>query len=268
MTQCPQCGKTVKTKRGLTKHLSGGAKYGGHDIALDQAVLLVAEASEVTVPAQNVEAPRPIDVPEHMKSGFFYRSLSHVVENKDLPKYQFERIIDFCLGIFIPRILEAQRQTAVHLVTQEFPLKKADNYQSTNMDYVLYQEAAGGGSGRWLFLELKTDPRSVRFDQNDIYNRLMESGRSMRELVDDVRAIQTRSSQPLKYEEHVERLAPFNRHLVEPIELLFMSPVHVEVPGAERTPETILFRDLQDLDLAEFDDEWDLFKAVAIPKLL
>ena len=266
--RCPKCGTLTKTARGLTRHLTGGAKYGGHDIPLDQAVLLVAEASEVSVPAQNVETPRPIDVPEHMKSGFFYRSLSHVVENKDLPKYQFERIIDFCLGIFIPRILEAQRQTAVQLVTQEFPLKKPDNYQSTNMDYVLYQEAAGGSSGRWLFLELKTDPRSVRFDQNDIYNRLMESGRSMRELVQEIREIQAQSSQPEKYEEPLERLAPYDSHLEEPIELLFMSPVPVHVPGAEKEPEVILFRNLQDLDLTEFDDEWDLFKALAIPQLL
>jgi hypothetical protein len=140
--RCPLCGKEAKTARGLTKHLMGGERYGGHELPEPDAVARVAEAAsaprvpEVEPQELTTIAIQQQPTPEE-RSGFVYAALHRLVANKDLPKYQFERIIDGFLGMFLADIVEhLQDSQRVDLVAQEFPLKKPGSYQSTNMDYI------------------------------------------------------------------------------------------------------------------------------------
>lgn len=111
--QCPLCGKQAKTARGLIKHLIGGARYGGHELDEKSALVQGTTVSEVELPDEDskVDASAKVttstEVPASTKAGFLYVALTRVVGNKDLPRYQFERVIDAFLASFLPGILES-----------------------------------------------------------------------------------------------------------------------------------------------------------------
>jgi hypothetical protein len=266
--RCPLCGKDAKTARGLTKHLMGGQRYGGHDLPEVDALQRVAEAAGAPT-APNVEphelSPIVVDggpSPER-RSGFVYAALSRLVANKDLPKYQFERIIDGFLGMFLADIVEevdgAQR---VDLVGQEFPLKKPGSFQSTNMDYVLFRHDEEGREGAWIMLELKTDPRSLRGVQDQIYADILDTA-AMGPLLEDARAIAARSSQSAKYQ---ALLARFERYpLDRPIEVMYLAPERHELQGYEGRFTSLTFADLEHVEVDDYAGEWGVFKELVLP---
>jgi hypothetical protein len=122
--QCPLCGKVTKTERGLTKHLTGGRRYGGHELMPTEAIRRAADAAAVELPADptggELAADALVDLPPEVKAGFLFQALARLVDNKDLPKYQFERAIDGFLGAFLPGILESVVGGDVTLVAQSF----------------------------------------------------------------------------------------------------------------------------------------------------
>ena len=268
--QCPLCGKEAKTARGLTKHLTGGERYGGHELSEPEALTRVAEAA--SAPAVADVDPQELTTiaveqkpnPEQ-RSGFVYAALRRLVANKDLPKYQFERIIDGFLGIFLADIVEDhQKAERIDLVAQELPLKTPGSFQSTNMDYVLYRHDEEGRDGAWIFLELKTDPRSVRGVQDQIYADILDRA-SMPELIDDVRAIATRSSQRTKYEALLARFEGYP--LDKEIEVMYLSPEPHELPGYVGRFTSLTFKDLDQIDVDDYAGEWGVFKELVLPAL-
>lgn len=267
---CPKCGKVAKTKQGLAKHLRGTTHYGGHNVSAEEAIRLVAQLSASPPDIVSETPPRAMAVIEKRISiedqeDFFFACLTHVVDNKGLPKYQFERVIDFCLGPFLPHILCQLYRAEVHLVTQEFPLKKPGSFQSTNMDYVLFRS---GDKPAWVFLELKTDSRSVSQDQMATYSSLIVGGIQMTHLVEDLRQIQIHSSQPTKYAAHLGRIDSYKDELSAPIELVYLAPVRQELPISPHLYKSLTFDDLSKIDLEKYDEQWDLFKNLALPVLV
>ena len=71
--------------------------------------------------------------------GFLESAMMHVVNNKQLPKYSFERSVDAFLGVFLPEIVSQLWHPSMEaeLVAQEFPLEKDEGNKSTNVDYLL-----------------------------------------------------------------------------------------------------------------------------------
>ena len=202
------CGKEAKTRRGLTKHLTGQRRYGGHELEPAESVRRVAEAAAVPIEAPVLAAPpaTPLDLPPELRAGFLFQVLERLVDNKDLPKYQFERAIDGFLSAFLPSIVESVTGGDVALVAQEFPLKKPGSNQSTNMDYVLFRDGANTSDRAWVFVELKTDPRSLNEQQEAIYATRLNPPAVMADLVDDVRQIRSASQVTAKYDELLGRL--------------------------------------------------------------
>lgn len=262
------CGKEAKTSRGLTKHLMGGSKYGGHDLSETDAVTGVAQAGSAPKlaeiePQDLTQIAVSQELTPERRAGFVYAALRRLVANKDLPKYQFERIIDGFLGMFLAEIVEDhQAAQRVDLVAQELPLKKPGSFQSTNMDYVLFRYDQGQRDGAWIFLELKTDSRSVRAVQDHIYADILDTA-SMPALIDDVRAIAARSSQAAKYEALLARFEgyPLDRE----IEVMYLSPDPHELPGYEGRFTSLTFRDLDRIEVDDYAGEWGVFKELVLP---
>lgn len=267
--RCPLCSKEAKTSQGLTKHLMGGVRYGGHELNKADALQQVVRAAHVSGPpagAPPVKLPNiahDSSVPDRVKSGFLYSALARVVDNKDLPKYQFERVIDAFLGSFLPDIVAAVDGGSIELVAQEFPLKKPDSFQSTNMDYVLFRHDDPKREGAWIFLELKTDPRSLRVVQDAIYTRILDRDTTMTSLIEDVRAISGRSSQPAKYHELLGRFEGYR--LDRPLEVMYLAPARHELPGYDGVFRSITFADLRQIELEDFAGEWGVFKELVLP---
>ena len=280
--QCPMCGKETKTGRGLAKHLTGGRRYGGHEVDDSEAVRIVAEQGNV--PSTHLIAePQPTlaverqDLPPEVQAGFLYGALARIVDNKDLPKYQFERVIDAFLGSFLPGIMEWAFGGSVSLVAQELPIKKVSNNQSTNMDYVLYRHDDSTRPGSWIFVELKTDASSVESSQALIYAQRVV-GRTMADLLNDVRTIRAVSVKRMKYTELLGRFDGYP--LDRDIEVVYLSPLRhtasqllpVTTPTAtvaafEGVLRSITFHDLEQVELADYAGEWDLFQELVLPKL-
>lgn len=266
--RCPLCEKEAKTARGLTKHLMGGERYGGHELSEPEALARVAEAASVP----RVPEVEPQDLPTiaveqrpapEQRAGFVYAALHRLVANKDLPKYQFERIIDGFLGMFLADIVKhVQDADHVELVAQEFPLKKPGSFQSTNMDYVLFRHDEHDRAGAWVFLELKTDPRSVRSVQDQIYAGILDSA-TMPALMDDVRSITERSSQAAKYEVLHSRFDGFP--LDREIEVMYLAPDKHHLPGYEGRFTSLTFADLDAVVVDDYAGEWGVFKELVLP---
>jgi hypothetical protein len=122
--------------------------------------------------------------------------ITRLQRNRHFPKYQFERSIDGFLSLFIEEYLSMLYRTAVKYIAAEFPIKKGDNNQSTNVDYMLFRH---GPSPAWLLVELKTDKNSVRDDQLKAYNDFKDF--QMRILLRQIRDnIMPKSRQKKKYQ--------------------------------------------------------------------
>lgn len=77
--------------------------------------------------------------------------------------------------MFLADIVESHQKAHVDLLAQELPLKKPGSFQSTTMDYILFRHDEQGRDGAWIFLELKTDSRSVRGVQDQIYADILDT---------------------------------------------------------------------------------------------
>lgn len=273
MIKCSLCEKEAKTQRGLAKHLSGTKPYGGHELSLVEAAEAAAKAAGAEVKSTPApEPPRAIErtsgeVEPQVAEAFFNVCLAHVVENKSLPKYQFERIIDFCLGPFLPKIMSEIDGAQVDLVTQEFPIKKPHDNRSTNIDYVLFRHEGGPRPSGWIFLELKTDVRSISHEQAGIYRELLERRSDMTELHRELNEIRTASSQSWKYDEHIERLEDYGASLALPLELIYLAPSAYELDLPAARYRSLTFNDLRECDLPAYEEEWSAFKELALTEL-
>lgn len=273
MPSCPYCGLAAKTQRGLAKHLSGTAQYGGHDVPIEDAAQLaagaaVAEPSAPTVPLAHDEA----DIPRGTASlpalsaaaelDYLTEVFSRLITYKAFPKYQFERRIDAFLSGFLPEVLERLLGGSVSDVVPEFPLKKPGTNMSTNVDHVLYQRN-DAGPDRWLFFELKTDMASVSNSQLLTYSHY--AGLGMRRLMQDVLQIQGASQHSVKYAKLLARFSDLD--LDSPFTVVYLSPVRVS--GVEQSDAfmSLTFEDMRSLDLARHSEVWALFKNIVLPAL-
>jgi len=178
-----------------------------------------------------------------------FRSLAN---DKALPKFQFERRIDAILRVFLPELLSKRFGGEVVVVVPEFPLKKADSNQSTNVDYLMFRKAPVPSEERWLFLELKTDSGSIRPEQLATYRAAMAKG--MRRLVAEIQPIADASVARRKYAVLQSRLDGYP--LDRPLELIVLAPRREDVVDTDARTHFLTFQDLADLHVEHFQEEW------------
>lgn len=154
------------------------------------------------------------------------------------PKYALERRIDIFLSPYLAEYLTERLGTDVRLVAPEFPLKHGDTRHTVNADYLFLAKKIR----TWIFLELKTDPRSVGDDQREIYRCVSARGPDddvMARLVSDLRKVRDGSKLARKYDRVLARVAP----LVQPRDRVLLGYLSPRCP--EDLPD--LFFPIRDL---------------------
>lgn len=101
--------------------------------------------------------------------------LEHIVESRSVPKLQVERAIGPILGFFIEDVAAALLgvdRSNIVLLAPEFPLKKDENRQSNNVDWLIYKKGTTESIDDEIILfELKTEDSSFNEDQLDLYRK-------------------------------------------------------------------------------------------------
>lgn len=138
-----------------------------------------------------------------MNKGFLSHLMAHLLEGSQIPKVQVERSVGPVLGFFLAEVLTATLKDdgalsgRYRMLCPEFPLAKGNSLQSTNIDFLLYNEDRQA----LVFLELKTAGSSFSPDQAVIYleNKLKVLDHSAAYLVHDLERIKASSTEPQKY---------------------------------------------------------------------
>lgn len=145
----------------------------------------------------------------HMQETFINSLMTHIMDGVMIPKVQVERAVGPILSMFLADVLtetlrdDAELSGEIQMCCPEFPLKKAENLQSTNVDWLMINPQRQ----QLLLVELKTSDTSVNIEQSDIYLakraaiRLQGGGF----LVDDLQQMRDASKESGKYQYILEK---------------------------------------------------------------
>ena len=200
---------------------------------------------------------------------FITQLMAHILEGVRIPKVQVERAVGPILGFFIADVLtktlkdDDELRGQYRMLSPEFPLlKKHGNLQSTNIDWLLYNETRK----ELVFLELKTARSSFSPEQAVIYleNKLKVLDKGAAFLVEDLEKIGAASSEQQKYE--------FVRRIIEErfpggssamaachsVKIIYLvpAPVRENSEHLKRIDKVLSFSELADEIEGPFADEW------------
>lgn len=153
-----------------------------------------------------------------MGNPFVEELMNHIMETRMIPKVQVERAVGPILNVFLADVLTAtfshdpNRAGKNVVICPEFPFKKPDNNQSTNIDWLMYNPE----QKELLFVELKTSDTSVNVQQTAFYRakqkEIREQGGAI--LIQDLEAIRDASSEYGKYQFIMEeKILPFKKDI-------------------------------------------------------
>lgn len=149
-----------------------------------------------------------------MQKKFIESLMDHIMEATMIPKAQVERAVGPILSMFLAQVLtetlanDPNLSGSIAMVCPEFPLKKAHNRQSTNIDWLMLNK----NRRMLLFVELKTSDTSVNPGQNAIYHECIRQVKAQGGgfLVQDVETLRDASTESGKYQYLLEeRIAPY-----------------------------------------------------------
>jgi hypothetical protein len=153
-----------------------------------------------------------------------------IVQYSSIPKLQVERIVGPILTIFLEEITNRLLSTSIdgpdtiRLIAPEWPIKKDENNQSTNIDWLMVQP----GRNRLFFIELKTDSGSEDHGQLKTYQRLVERVRrhSAAYLLIDAERIRDASKDNWKYDHILEFAEPYREQFsrIREAEIVYIVP--------------------------------------------
>lgn len=153
----------------------------------------------------------------------FTEILSRLEDWRGFPKYALERRLDIFLTPYLASYVGERMESPVELVAPEFPLKRDGDARSTNVDYLLHR---GGRRPAWVFLELKTDARSIKPEQLALY--LAAKNRGLPAIVADIENfILPNTKQRTKYLRLLDRVTgkrDGRDALGDEIEVVYLSP--------------------------------------------
>jgi len=166
-----------------------------------------------------------------MQIDFIETLMEHIMESAMIPKAQVERAVGPILSMFLAEVLtetfrdDPDLSGEIKMVCPEFPLKKEDNRQSTNIDWLMLNTFRK----MLYFVELKTSETSVNDNQNSIYRTKQEKVHNQGGgfLLRDVEILRDASTESGKYSYIIEhRIAP-HRDLIahcRNVRLLYIVP--------------------------------------------
>lgn len=258
--------------------MSGKRAYGGHEMNENEISLRLAGSkntgngessskglsgikSDTSISHKvSFESERS---PQPGNNVFLEQMLRSLMENKTLPKFQFERRIDAVISLFIPGILSQRYGGNVRHVVPEFPIKKEVNNQSRNADYLLFQSGGIPESGSWIMAELKTDDNSVETEQLELYKSALVRG--MEQMLNDIMLIRNATKMAAKYDALLKRLDGLPAEL--PLKIVYFLLTDNDVSYLQKEYPEIDFidkKELMDYVPDTFAKEWKMFKDIVL----
>lgn len=141
--------------------------------------------------------------------------LDKIIEYNDLPKFQVERALSPILSFYIEKIISIKSDNDdIELISPEFPLKKKENNQSNNIDYLLVDKT----DESIILVELKTNKRASIKDvlehqsNYEFFINRIESERAGF-LFKELELILPKSNQEEKYEYLKEKAKNINKNI-------------------------------------------------------
>jgi hypothetical protein len=196
-----------------------------------------------------------------MKNDFLVKLFSELEYLNTVPKFQLERAVSPLLGIFIKEIINSQFNVRTTISIPEFPLKKMDNNQSTNIDWLLIDVI-----NKSLFLiELKTDILSLSDEQSTIYKSVIDKLSSVQNasfLQEDITKILRASKRKDKYHTITDKLSTDEINLSDynKIEVIYLVPNEIGPYKNYSFAKIFLFSGLPENIATEYYSEWQLLR--------
>lgn len=174
-----------------------------------------------------------------------------IVQNSRLPKYQFERASEPLIAPFMNQWLSSKFGRSLRTVAVEVPIKKCENYQSTNADYLMVDEMSN-----WYLIEVKTRKSNLLASQLDAYARASMNGAD--QMLKDSLEIEQKSIFKEKYRELNRRIQD-GKHIT----VVLVTP-HRERPGILRADDYKNFKwfSITDMFTYEPTDHRELWSIV------
>jgi hypothetical protein len=198
-----------------------------------------------------------------MHETFIEILMDQIMEATMIPKAQVERAVGPILNLFLADVLTATLQNDpdlsgdIAMVCPEFPLKKTNNRQSTNIDWLMLNEARQ----MLLFVELKTSDTSVNVGQNAIYQERIrqvgEQGGGF--LLRDLEELRDASNESGKYQYLLEkRIGPYRKQIAAShmARLVYLVPESAEHKLKGHADRILTFSDLAVIISGPYAREW------------
>jgi len=191
----------------------------------------------------------------------------HIIEGMLIPKVQIERAVGPILSMYLEDVLTETLQTnsefsgKIFMICQEFPLKKESNWQSTNIDYLLYNS----DRKQLIFLELKTSDTSVNHEQNRIYREKQEEVRRKggEFLIEDIEQMRDRSVEHGKYQYLLEeKILQFKSEITRCSDaiIIFLVPESAKNRVKDDADMVLSFSMLAERIRGPFAEEWSVIR--------
>jgi hypothetical protein len=189
--------------------------------------------------------------------------MDHILEGMMIPKVQIERAVGPILSLFLEDVLtETLRQDPLvsgrfTMVCPEFPFKKEDSRQSTNIDWLMYN----ADRRQLILLELKTADSSIDVEQSEIYRAKQAAVRRVGGsfLVADLRELRDASGERGKYSYIIDKkVAPHAATIAacRDAVILYLVPLSAERKIRNHADKVLTFSMLSDSIPGPFADEW------------
>jgi len=199
---------------------------------------------------------------------FIEALMDHIMEGVMIPKVQIERAVGPILSMFLADVLtETLRDDpalsgSIVMICPEFPLKKADNKQSTNIDWLMYNKERQ----QLLFVELKTSDTSFDTGQNVIYRAIQDAVRSDGGsfLMEDLEQLTNASTEAGKYRYILEkRLSLFKTEITacRDARIIYLIPKSVEHKLQGLADKVFSFGMLSNSITGSFAEEWSVIRS-------
>lgn len=184
-----------------------------------------------------------------------------------IPKSQIERAVGPILSMFLDDVLtETFREDqnlsgSLEMISPEFPLKKKDNWQSTNIDWLMYNTERK----QLLFVELKTSDTSTNDNQNSIYHAKKEAILSQGGafLIEDLVQMRDRSSEFGKYQYILEKkVLPLMDEIstCHDAKIIYLVPKSAEHKVKGHADSILTFGMLSKSIPGKFSGEWGIIR--------
>jgi len=159
-----------------------------------------------------------------------------------LPNYQLERRADIFFALYLPEIINQNKQKFGIEITYdniipEFPLRKGTIFPKENIDkpnQSVKVDYAVITSSKVIFIELKTDNNSVNQDQIDYLEKAKEA--KFTHLIEGVRLIEEKTKQKKKYKHLLEKLDEFDLSTEKEIGIVYILPQEDELLKKKEIP--------------------------------